>query len=286
MPASAFELKLPERRTTCVVFSSPHSGRKYPASFLRASILDQRTIRTSEDAFVDVLLEDVTGFGAPLISAIAPRAFVDLNRAADELDPALVEGVRPIAHNPRVASGLGVIPRVVAGGKAIYSGKLSRAEAEGRIEEWWRPYHDRLHALMEDTRDAFGEAILIDMHSMPHEAIDAMTVSGVRRPDVVIGDRFGAAAAPEIVGRIEAAFESAGLKVMRNSPFAGAYITQAYGRPGRRQHVVQVEIDRSLYMNERDIRPNGNFQGFRRLLSGVLSQIADIGRPEFRLAAE
>ena len=286
MPASAFELKLPERRTTCVVFSSPHSGRKYPASFLRASILDQRTIRTSEDAFVDVLLEDVTGFGAPLISAIAPRAFVDLNRAADELDPALVEGVRPIAHNPREASGLGVIPRVVAGGKAIYSGKLSRAEAEGRIEEWWRPYHDRLHALMEDTRDAFGEAILIDMHSMPHEAIDAMTVSGVRRPDVVIGDRFGAAAAPEIVGRIEAAFESAGLKVMRNSPFAGAYITQAYGRPGRRQHVVQVEIDRSLYMNERDIRPNGNFQGFRRLLSGVLSQIADIGRPEFRLAAE
>lgn len=286
MPASAFELKLPERRTTCVVFSSPHSGRKYPASFLRASILDQRTIRTSEDAFVDVLLEDVTGFGAPLISAVAPRAFVDLNRAADELDPALVEGVRPIAHNPRVASGLGVIPRVVAGGKAIYSGKLSRAEAEGRIEEWWRPYHDRLHALMEDTRDAFGEAILIDMHSMPHEAIDAMTVSGVRRPDVVIGDRFGAAAAPEIVGRIEAAFESAGLKVMRNSPFAGAYITQAYGRPGRRQHVVQVEIDRSLYMNERDIRPNGNFQGFRRLLSGVLSQIADIGRPEFRLAAE
>jgi N-formylglutamate deformylase len=139
---------------------------------------------------------------------------------------------------------------------------------------------------MEDTRDAFGEAILIDMHSMPHEAIDAMSVSGVRRPDVVIGDRFGAAAAPEIVGRIEAAFEVAGLKVMRNSPFAGAYITQAYGRPGRRQHVVQVEIDRSLYMNERDIRPNGNFQGFRRLLSGVLSQIADIGRPEFRLAAE
>ena len=286
MSASPFELKLPERRTTSVVFASPHSGRAYPAAFLRASVLDEKTIRTSEDAFVDQLLSAVPTFGAPLLSAVVPRAYIDLNRAQDELDPALVEGVRPVAHNPRIASGLGVIPRVVAGGKAIYRGKITRAEAEDRINAWWRPYHDRLHALMEDTRDAFGEAILIDVHSMPHEAIESIAATGARRPDVVLGDRFGATADQKIVDRIEAAFESAGLRVMRNAPFAGAYIAQTYGRPGRHLHAVQIELDRSLYMNEQEIRPNGNFHGFRRLLSAVLKEIASIGQRDYRLAAE
>ncbi|MFM2356268.1 MAG: hypothetical protein RLZZ528_2004 [Pseudomonadota bacterium] len=286
MPAPPYELKLPDRRTTSVIFASPHSGRYYPPAFLRASVLDERTIRTSEDAFVDQLLDSVPALGAPLLLAQAPRAYIDLNRAQDELDPALVEGVRPVAHNPRIASGLGVIPRVVSGGRAIYQGKLSRAEAERRIEHWWRPYHDRLHALMEDTRDAFGRALLVDMHSMPREAIDSISQTGARRPDVVIGDRFGAAASGEIVDRIEAAFADAGFRVLRNAPFAGAYIAQTYGRPGRNQHAVQVEMDRSLYMNEQEIRPNGNFEGFRRKLSAVLACIADIGRDELRLAAE
>jgi N-formylglutamate deformylase len=286
MPAPPFELKLPDRRTTSVIFASPHSGRSYPSAFLRASVLDERTIRTSEDAFVDQLLDCVPALGAPLLLANAPRAYIDLNRAQDELDPALVEGVRPVAHNPRIASGLGVIPRVVSGGRAIYQGKLSRIEAERRIEQWWRPYHDRLHALMEDTRNAFGAALLVDMHSMPREAIDSIANAGARRPDVVIGDRFGAAASPEIVDRIEASFADAGFRVMRNAPFAGAYIAQTYGRPGRNQHAVQIELDRSLYMNEQEIRPNGNFDGFRRKLSAVLAAIADIGRDTLRMAAE
>ncbi len=286
-----YRLLLPERRETSVVFASPHSGRMYPASFLRASVLDNKTIRSSEDAFVDQLLEGVPHLGAPLLAATAPRAFIDLNRAPDELDPALVEGVLPGAHNPRVTSGLGVVPRVVAGGRAIYRGKMTRHEAETRIARWWQPYHRRLGDLLDESHAAFGQAILIDVHSMPHEAIDAVAAAGaragLRRPEVVIGDRFGASASDEVVARIEAAFERVGLRVMRNAPFAGAYVAQTYGRPGRNRHAVQVEIDRALYMNEREVRPNGNFEGFRQMLSGVLAEIAAVGRPAGRaLAAE
>lgn len=286
MRAAPYLLTMPDRRQTGVVFASPHSGRDYPAGFLRASVLDERTIRSSEDAFVDTLLDGVPAFGAPLLAATVPRAWLDLNRAADELDPALVDGTRLAAHNPRVASGLGVIPRVVAAGRAIYRGKISRTEAEARIDGYWRPYHDCLRTLMDTARAEFGEAILIDVHSMPHEAMDSVAGTGLRRPEIVLGDRFGTAAAAHVTERVEAAFARAGFRTVRNTPFAGAYIAQTYGQPARGHHAIQVEIDRALYMNEREIRPNGNFVSFRRQLHAVLAEIAAIGRREMPLAAE
>lgn len=286
MPKVAYHLDMPEAATSCVVFASPHSGRDYPWSFLRSTVLDEHAIRSSEDAFVDRLFDCAPQFGAPFLRAGAPRAFVDLNRAADELDPALIEGVRRGGHNPRVASGLGVVPRVVANGRAIYSGKLPMTEAERRITQYWRPYHTQLQALLSRALLGFGETILIDCHSMPHEAVEGAARGGARRPEIVIGDRFGASAAPEIVELIETAFRRAGLVVSRNAPFAGAYITQAYGRPSRRQHAVQVEIDRAIYMDEASIRPNANFQAFRRLLRGVVSEVAAIGHRDQQLAAE
>lgn len=287
MPKVAYHLIQPEQRTTSVVFASPHSGRDYPWTFLRLTTLNEHSVRSSEDAFVDQLFESAPRFGAPLIKAGAPRAYVDLNRSADELDPALIEGVARQGHNPRVASGLGVIPRVVANGQAIYSGKLSMAEATHRIETYWRPYHAALQGQLDQAHQTFGQSILIDCHSMPHEAMDSVARRGVRRPEIVLGDRFGAASDGAVMDRIEAAFVRAGLVVTRNTPFAGAYITQAYGRPARGRHAVQIEIDRALYMNERLIRPNGNFEAFCTLMRGVIRDIAEIGRVEARpLAAE
>lgn len=286
MPKAAFHLTEPAQLTSAVVFASPHSGCDYSGSFVRRSLLDDHTIRSSEDAFVDLLFESVPHFGAPFLKAAAPRAFVDLNRSPDEMDPALIEGARRQGHNPRVASGLGVIPRVVANGRAIYQGKLPMAEAQRRIDRYWRPYHAALRELLDNAKAQFGRAILIDCHSMPHEAMDGMARSSTYRPDIVLGDRFGAAAGGDVVDQIEAAFAEAGLTVTRNAPFAGAYITQTYGRPSHNQHAVQIEIDRAIYMDEKRIRPNSNFDSFRALLTGVVSDIAAIGQDKLPLAAE
>jgi N-formylglutamate amidohydrolase len=283
---SAFHLTMPDVRTTSVVFASPHSGRDYPWAFVRRSVLSERTLRSSEDAFVDQLFSSAPLHGAPLLAARAPRAWLDVNRSADELDPALIEDVKKLSHNPRVSSGLGVVPRVVANGRAIYRGKITRREADARIRDTWQPWHDALETLLGDSLKLFGEAILIDCHSMPHEAIESISHPRGQRPDIVLGDRFGAAASPRVVDRIEAAFASAGLRVARNAPFAGAYVTQHYGRPTRGQHVVQVEIDRALYMNEQLIRPNNNFTAFRALIDRVVAEITGIGRADVPMAAE
>ncbi|MFD3188755.1 N-formylglutamate amidohydrolase [Sedimentitalea sp. HM32M-2] len=286
MSQSAFELTLPDRRLSCVVFASPHSGRRYTWRFLRQSRLDEVVIRSSEDAFVDQLFDAAPEFGAPLLCAAMPRAFVDLNRSPDELDPALIAGAQRRGQNPRVASGLGVIPRVVSNGRAIYAGKLSMSEARDRIERFWRPYHAALQQQLDEAHRHFGQAILVDCHSMPHEAMDGVARRGAGCPQIVLGDRFGAAAAGEVVDRIEAAFAAAGLRVTRNAPFAGAYVTQAYGRPSRRQHAIQVEIDRSIYMDERQVLPSANFQSFRALLRQVIADIAEIGQNRLPMAAE
>lgn len=286
MTEDAFRLFRPVRQETSVIFSSPHSGREYPAAFLAASQLDPAQLRSSEDAYVDRLFARAPHYGAPLIAALSPRAYIDVNRAADELDPAVIDGIAKSSHNPRVSSGLGVIPRVVSGGRAIYAGKIALDEVRHRITGHWQPYHDALQSLIDATQQTFGEAILIDCHSMPHEAIDAHVRPGQPKPDVVLGDRFGAAAGREVMDQVEHAFANAGLRVARNSPFAGAYIAQHYGRPLSRRHVVQVEIDRALYLDEVRVEPSAGFSAFCTQLNRVIAEIAAIGRRAIPLAAE
>lgn len=284
VPASTlpYRLHLPETLSSGVVFASPHSGRFYPAEFTRRAQLDLLRLRSSEDAFVDRLLAQVPQAGATLIEAVFPRAYVDLNRAEDELDPALIEGVARGSGGPRAASGLGVIPRVVAGGREIFRGKIPRAEAEERLARVWRPYHARLAALLQDRRGRFGRTVLFDVHSMPSDA------SGGRGtgPDIVLGDRFGASARSETSLAAEHAFRRAGLRVARNSPFAGAYVASRYGRPAEAQDVVQIEIARGLYMDEERIEPAPDFAQFAALLGAVTAELADLVRGESRLAAE
>ena len=278
MPRSGFTLTRPDALTSSVVCASPHSGRDYTWSFMRRSALSELTMRSSEDAFVDQLIEDAPRFGAPLLTATVPRAFVDLNRSVDELDPALIDGVRKSGYNPRVASGLGVIPRVVANSRAIYRGKLSHVEARKRLTDYWFPYHDQLASLLSEAHESFGTALLMDFHSMPHEALDTVVRASKDRPNVVLGDRFGASANSDVVDLVEAAFASAGFKVARNTPFAGAYVTQTYGRPSRQQHAIQIEIDRSIYMDEETLTPNANFNDVKQALTAVIADVCEMRR--------
>lgn len=274
MPPTAFDLTRPLRRTTSVVFSSPHSGRDYPRDMLDRTVLPPQHIRSSEDAYVDELFAAAPLMGAPLIASRIPRAYVDLNRSAEELDPALIRGVNRPVRNPRVSSGLGVIPRVVGGGRAIYSGKLELAEAQARIDRHWRPYHDALQGLLNESHALFGHAILIDCHSMPREALTSGP--GGIRPDVVLGDKFGASATDAVVSQIEAGFQDEGFRVARNLPFAGAYIAQHYGRPSQGQHAIQIEIDRSLYLDEPSQRKSAGFLALRDRLSRVMARLVTI----------
>ena len=218
---TAYIVDSPLRQTVAAVFASPHSGRHYPPDFIAASRLDATALRRSEDAFIDQLFATAPEYGAPLLSALFPRAYVDANRDAFELDPDMYEDPLPdyadIA-SPRVAAGLGTVARVVASGADIYRAKLRVAEALGRIEMCYKPYHAALAALVEDTRRQFGRCLLIDCHSMPSVGGPMDRDPGGRRVDMVLGDRHGAACAPDIVDLAERTLTGLGYKVLRNAP--------------------------------------------------------------------
>ena len=281
-----YTLREPAALTTGVVFNSPHSGRDYPEALLESSRLGPHALRASEDALVDELFAAAPECGAPLLAATAPRAWVDLNRAPGELDPALIADVRARGLNQRVAAGLGVVPRIVAEGTAIYSGKIARADAEARINDVHVPYHQKLDALLVRARDAFGRALLFDCHSMPTDALRAAPRVRGRLPEIVLGDRFGAAASRNIIAETQAAFEAEGFLVARNAPFAGGYITQRYGRPSRGFHAIQIEIDRGLYLDQALIEPNDQFASVTGRLGAVVARLVEIPGELSALAAE
>lgn len=238
------------------IFASPHSGRFYPSSFAQSSRLDAISLRRSEDAFVDELFDGVPDLGAPLIAARFPRAFVDANRAPGELDPAMFDAplVSVAPRSPRVAAGLGVIPRVVRDGLEIYRARLPAGEAAFRIEHFYRPYHAALADLVERARAKFGVAIVIDCHSMPPPA---------RAHDIVLGDCYGEAAAPELIANTQKILLELGFSVARNAPYAGGYTTHLYGRPRDGIHALQIEVSRALYLDEARMEKSAGFVSCR-----------------------
>lgn len=276
----AFETIRPRVQRAPFVFNSPHSGRDYPKRFVEQTRLDELSIRQSEDAFVDELFGRAPNFGAPLLRAHFPRAYLDVNREPYELDPIMFDGQLPANYNtmsPRVAAGLGTIAKIVAEKKPIYRTKLSLADAQMRIEGIYKPYHIALQNLLTLTLENFGIAVLIDCHSMPN--LDKRGNSSA--PDIVLGDRFGSTCHPMIADLTDTLFTTAGLKVARNRPYAGGFTTKTYGKPDNNIHALQIEIGRHLYMNEVTLEKNANFAHMQQLTHQLISLLVRLDLREF-----
>src|SRR6185437_1095595 len=216
--------------------------------------------------------------GAPLLAARFPRAYLDVNREAYELDPAMFADSLPDYVNvrsPRVRMGLGTIARVVASGEEIYCGKLCFAEAEERVETLYRPYHAALAQLIEETEDSFGCCLLVDCHSMPS---GASAGAGREAADIVLGDCHGAACAPEIVEAARRYLSRRGFAVALNAPYAGGFTTGHYGRPRQRRHALQIEINRALYMDERSYRRRPGFAQLSQEMAGLIDRLGAVAQ--------
>ena len=245
-------------RRSRVLVTSPHSGRRYPSRFIEQAALGLDHLRQVEDAGMDRLLQ-YQPLPCPVLLAELPRSFVDLNRARGDIDTAMFDGpVRGGGGASRYLRwGLGVIPRKAANQREIYDGPLPASEASDRLERYYAPFHEKLGSLLDDAARG-GKALLIDCHSMP---------SGGRGPDIVLGTGHGRTADSGLVERTRAFFEREGLKVSLNSPFAGGHITRHYGRPETGVSAIQVEVCRSLYLDEDKVRLKPGWQETASILN-------------------
>ena len=246
-----FEIVEPAEWRAPIIFNSPHSGSAYPAEFLTASRIELAALRRSEDSFMDELIGGLSDRGFPTVRVNFPRSYVDVNREPYELDPRMFIGRLPSFANTRsmrVAGGLGTIPRVVGDGQEIYRERLSVDDALARIEALYKPYHRALRRLINKAHQTFGTVVVVDCHSMPSIGVSR---DEPRRPDVVIGDRYGTSCAPLLPDMIEQVMKGLGYSLGRNKPYAGGFITEHYGNPASGLHTIQLELNRAIYMDER-----------------------------------
>jgi N-formylglutamate deformylase len=277
-----FDILEPEQWRGPVVFNSPHSGRVYPRDFLAKSRLDLSTLRRSEVSFVDELIAGVVARGYPVMRAHFPRCYIDVNREPYELDPRMFHGRLPSFANTRsmrVAGGLGTVARVVGDAQEIYDQRIAVDDALQRIESLYKPYHRALRHLCTGAQREFGAAILVDCHSMPSAAGNR---DDRPRADIVIGDRYGTSCVATVAETIETALRALGYSVSRNKPYAGGFITEHYGNPSAGLHAIQLELNRSLYMDERRYDRSANFASVARDLETLADRIGDIPVEELR----
>ncbi|MGH6906267.1 MAG: N-formylglutamate amidohydrolase [Aestuariivirga sp.] len=286
--AKPFDILAPAVWSAPVVFNSPHSGRCYGKDFLRLSRLSPTALRKSEDCYVDELFMGCLDHGAPMLRAHAPRSYIDLNREPYELDPRMFLGELPGYANTtssRVAGGLGTIPRVVAEGEEIYRGRLNFGEALSRIERIYLPYHRTLSALVKEVQKTNGAMLLIDCHSMPSSALNHVAPA----IDIVLGDRFGVSCDETVTSLVEKHLAAQGLRVLRNKPYAGGFITCSHGAPLHGRHALQIEINRALYLNETTLEKTHGFVALQQTLTSVIGKLLAEVEARFtpaRLAAE
>jgi len=286
-------IEQPGHQSVPLVISSPHSGLDYPADFVKNSALSKQRLRSSEDCFVDEIFRHAPSVGAPLLKALFPRVFVDVNRGPFELDPTMFASSLPnyvTTKNQRIFAGLGTVAKVVSNGEEVYKSKLDFGEVKKRIETCYNPYHIELRRLIDITRDSFGFCILIDCHSMPSNAAKSAIPKsfGKKGTDIILGDCHGSSCHPSIMNAALENLTQAGFSVKRNNPYAGGFITQHYGKPYESVHAIQIEINRSLYMDEKELKRLDGIE----VLTGIMTDfMKDMGQkvnpmPHLKGAAE
>jgi N-formylglutamate amidohydrolase len=255
-----------------LVFDSPHSGSLYPEDFAYRCPLT--ALRRAEDTYVDELFHAAPDHGATLIGAVFPRSYVDVNRAADDLDPALLHGALPPHLKPRPTTRVGLIRRFARPGMPIYDRRLHADEVVARVARYHAPYHRVLDETCDRLHARFGAVWHINCHSMPSRGNRSEGRKG-EHGDFVLGDRDGTTCAREFTDFTARVLRGLGYDVRVNEAYKGVEIVRRQGRPEANRHSLQIEIDRSLYMDQRTLEKLSGFDQLQQDLARLVAALRD-----------
>ncbi|HPD83474.1 MAG: N-formylglutamate amidohydrolase [Alphaproteobacteria bacterium] len=260
-----------------LVFDSPHSGTVYPDDFHYAC--DLTALQKAEDKYVDDLFSAAPDYGAPLLSALFPRAYLDVNRARDDIDPELYAGDWPYADecpaNPtnRSYAGIGLVRRLVQPGKPVYNHLLSPKEIKSRIETYYTPYHNALEKIIEQAHYNYGQVWHVNCHSMPSPSLTNGSLERINpfsAPDFVLGDRDGTSCDLSFTRALRDFIKSMGYKVAINDPYKGVELVERYSSPATGRHSIQIEISRALYLNEETYEKSRNYNRLKEDITKLI----------------
>jgi len=258
-----------------LVLDSPHSGAVYPDDFAYCCPLP--VLRRAEDSFVDELYEAAPAHGATLIAALFPRSYIDVNRAADDLDPGVMAGALPPYLVPRPTTRVGLVRRHAQPGVPIYDRKLAPDEVLARIERYHAPYHRVLDDSCDGLHREFGALWHVNCHSMPSHGNRGKGYKG-EHGDFVLGDRDGTTCAPEFTDFVARFLRGRGYDVRINEGYKGVEIVRRHGRPADNRHSLQIEVDRSLYLDQKTLEKLPGFDELKADLARLVAALVDFVR--------
>lgn len=271
-----YSLSKAKHKTNNIIYNSPHSGEKFPPGFFSNVAVDLNTLLCSGDSFVDQLFAEASNNGSVLISNLYARSFIDTNRDAFELDPTMISGEitkEIITESPKVTMGFGSIAKYAYTRENIYKGKIPFVEILKNIETYYYPVHKKLAELLNEYHDDYGYSLLIDCHSMPSYEFLGHTQTNNRQADIILGDLHGKSCDKAITNYLTQHFQKFDLTVSHNAPFAGGYNTSHYSAPQKNQHAIQIEIKKSLYMNEKTRTPNEYMEPLKIIMSALCDHL-------------
>jgi N-formylglutamate deformylase len=257
-----------------LVLDSPHSGEWYPDDFDHAP--PRAIVRQAEDTHVARLWQQAIAQGATMLEACFPRAYIDANRSLADIDLALLEDgwPTPVAPSRKTAQGIGLVWRLARGGMPMYARKLTAVEVQARIDRCWLPYHAELQSLLDAKHRAFGGVWHVNCHSMPAIGDALADDPGNTRADFVLGDRDGTTCAPAFTQLVADTARGLGYTVAINDPYKGVELVRKHGRPGENRHSLQIELKRTLYMDEVTLVPNAGYGRLERDLAHLAGVLA------------
>jgi N-formylglutamate deformylase len=276
--SEAFVRHDPAGARVALVLDSPHSGETYPPDFRHAP--PRAIVRRAEDTHVARLWRGAPALGATLLEASFPRAYIDANRGLADIDPGLLADTwpEPLAPTRKTQQGIGLVWRVARTGMPMYDHRLTSAEIRARIDRFWRPYHKELDKLLDARHREFGAVWHIDCHSMPAIGDALADDPGCLRADLVLGDRDGTTCEPAFTQLVAATVRKLGYGVALNDPYKGVEIVRRHGRPAENRHSLQIEIKRSLYMDEETLEPNAGYAQLEADLARLTGVLVDYVR--------
>lgn len=275
--ADPYVLRLADKPSSVVV-EVPHAGLEIPTPLKSPIIADERARRRDADLFVDQMWQDAPSLGAPLLVASISRYVCDLNRDPDDVDALAVADHQPCrAESPR-----GFIWRLTTEGVASIARPLTAQEWQRRVDYVWAPYHGMVEGLLAETVATRGFAILLSGHSMPSVGRAQHSDVGNRRADIVLGWLGGQACDVRLKDVCECHFQKCGYSVAVDQPYRGGATTARYGHPDAHMHAIQIEVSRSLYMNEDTFELNPD--GMARLRRDARALLQAVGALDLRNA--
>lgn len=269
---AAYRLTSPSGEPVPIIVDSPHSGTDYPADF--GTVAPMSRLRHAEDAWVDKLYADAPRHGAWLLAAQFPRAYVDPNRSLSDIDEALLDEPWPgaVVNSRKTEIGIGLVWRLLDN-QPMYNRKLSVAEVQRRIDHCWVPYHAALSRLLAQAAQRWPQRWHLNVHSMPDDAYAKLGLPVKPLADFVLGNLDGSTSDEATMAVLEGALVAHGYSVAHNDPFKGVEIIRSSGRPAQGHHAVQIEIKRSLYMDDQ-LQPNAGFERIRGAVDAALAALA------------